>query len=210
MTCKFFFAITSLGVIVVLGGCSLNVDPLIKAELNTTRLHGSLGSKPRDFSRNSSCQGVRTVKVSNAEVRTQRYDVYDSMGRVFYIYPDKFIDSVCHYLRLLLEEAKVNTNGTSSSEIIVSLGGANIINQAGGFSLLANVKLKIEIPEIGFSEVAEGSDASGVGDKATAYAIHHALQTFLNDPEVDRYLKCNQIKKVIRPPNQEFFVRPLR
>jgi len=58
-----------------------------------------------------------------------------------------------------------------------------------------SIKLKIEIPEINYSKVYEGSESSVFSQNAIAFSTHLAVMDFLQDPVFQKYIKCDDISK---------------
>ena len=86
-----------------------------------------------------------------------------------------------------LRESNVQVDEKTGNEIHVSMEEVH----AYGFATFGcDVKLKVTIPEIGYTGVYSGHEG-GVGImNVIGYATNLAIVEFLKDPEVQKYIQC--------------------
>lgn len=177
---------------VIFSSCAHNFTSPAGEKLDTASLNESHNTEPINLAAEGKCPGTLPLNVINKESRTERYIIYDSMGRKFYIIPNEFTDYVVDYMEAKLRESNLTVDDAKGKEIHVSIEELSEKDAAAGFSLWAWVKLKITIPEIGYSQVYSGDDGSFNGYNAVAYAVHHAVQKFLEDETVQEYIQCRK------------------
>ena len=111
----------------------------------------------------------------------------NSMGGCrWYVIPKDFTNDIVKYIENRLRENNIKVG--SGSDIIVSL--EEIKSQEGVWTFGSDSKLKINVPEINYTQIYIGESGSPLGDYAAAYAIHLAVENFFKDPVIQGYLKC--------------------
>ena len=190
---KMFYVACCVFLSGILASCaSINLNPHVAHLMNAEYLNNSFQTKPINLAAAGQCPGTLALKVVNKETRKDRYIIYDSMGRKFYIIPDEFMQYVVKYMEEKLRESKLAVDEVGGKEIYVSIENMREENAAGGWSLWAWAKLKITLPEINYTQIYSGNEGSGLGQNAVAYAVHFAVQNFLEDPVVQKYFQCRK------------------
>ena len=174
--------------IVILSGCASNVNKMISKRLDTELMHSKLETKKSDLSSDSKCSDEKNLKVINGELRTDKYCIDEFMGCRMFIIPKDFTNDIVTYIEKRLTESNLKIG--SSSDIIVSL--EELKSQEGVWTFGSSCKIKVNIPEINYTQTYVGESGSPLGDYAAAYAIHLAVENFLKDPVFQNYLKCQQ------------------
>lgn len=104
-----------------------------------------------------------------------------------YLRPKAFIDHVVEYMKKRMIQSNLVIDEQNGEKILASLEEAS---SYGNWTLETNVKLRIEIPEINFSQVYSGVEGSAYQQNASAYALHIAILKFLKDPAFQNFAKC--------------------
>ena len=191
---KMFYIVCCVFLSGILASCAHNphnLNPYMSDLMNTEYLNNSFQTKPIDLAEAGQCPGTLSLKVVNKETRKDMYMVYET-GMKLYVIPDEFTQYVVKYMEDKLRESKLTVDNVAGKEIYVSIENMREKIAASGFSLLAQVNLKITIPEINYTQIYNGSEASGHGGNALAYAVHFAVQNFLEDPVVQKYVQCRK------------------
>jgi hypothetical protein len=166
-------------------GCALNATPQIVPYLKPDLIDSKLDSE-----KIGPCRGTKrpeptlAVNIVNAEKRLERYNIPSVR---YYIIPTEFIHETAAYMRTKLEDMNVPTDEIIGRKILVSFEKADAYVD---FTIIATIKIKIEIPEINHTRVYTGAEGSGIWQMANAYALHIAINKFLNDPVFRQYIRC--------------------
>lgn len=147
-------------------------------------------SKPIDLAAAGQCPATRVLKVVNTETKKGETIIYDAMGQKFFIIPYEFNQYVVKYMEEKLRESKLTVDETTGKEIDVSIEKIKVELSAGGFAFWAWAELKISLAEINYTQIYFGNEGSGAANNAVAYAVHFAVQHFLEDPVVQKYFQC--------------------
>gem|GEM_PF-3763895 len=182
------FVITSIVLCSFFTGC-INFTRQIGRLMHLENLNYEMETRIIDLSSQGQCPGTRSLRVVNAETRTEKYCINDMMGCRMHIIPRDFADYVVKYTEDKLHESNIKTTDQSVERILVSLEEVKAIEH--GFTFGSLSKIKIEIPSIDYTQTYIGESGSGLGDHAVAYAIHLSVVALLNDPVFQKYVTCN-------------------
>lgn len=172
---------------VVLSGCAANVNTMISKRLDTEMLHSKLQTHKTDLSADSKCQNTKSFTVVNGESNTDKYCIDHFMGCRMYIIPREFTNDIVKYIENRLRESNIKVG--SGSDIIVSL--EELKSQEGVWTFGSVCKIKVNVPEISYTQTYVGESGGPLADYAAAYAIHLAVENFFKDPVFQGYLKCH-------------------
>ena len=171
---------------ILLSGCASNVNKIISKRLDTELMHSKLETKKTDLSADSKCSVAKSLNVINGESRTDKYCIDEFMGCRMHIIPKDFTNEIVTYIEKRLAESNIRVG--SSNDIIVSL--EELKSQEGVWTFGSSCKIKVNIPEINYTQTYIGESGSPLGDYAAAYAIHLAVENFFKDTVFQNYLKC--------------------
>ncbi len=186
--------ISSLGIVCIvmisfLNGCAgINATRNISNLLIPEDLNYKMETPIIDLSIDGKCPGTRSINVINSETRIEKYCINDTMGCRWYIIPKDFTDYVVKYTEDKLIESNVTVDEGAGDKILVSLEEVKAIE--GMWSFGSSSKIKIQIPEITYTQIYNGDSGSGLGFHAVAYAIHVSIDEFINDSVFQDYIKC--------------------
>jgi hypothetical protein len=173
----------------LLFGCSINVTKRVSNQLDLKNLNQKLETPISDLSVDSRCPGTKSLRVINVETRTEKYCVNDAMGCKWYVIPKDMTDYVVKYIENKFRESNIKTGEEFDNEILVSLDEMKAIE--GVWSFGSSSKIKIQIPDLNYTQTYIGESGSGLGFHAVAYAIHLSVDKFLKDPVFQNYVKCH-------------------
>ena len=171
----------------LLTGCAYNITNRLPTVFETEYLNSKTSVKPIDLQSAGRCPGARTLHVVNKESRTDKYTVYSVAGTIYKIVPTEYVHLVAQYMENRLRESNVPVDKRTGNEIDVWM---EEVHADGGWTFGCNVKLKISIPEIGYTNVYSGYEGSGVIMNAIGYATNLAIAEFFKDPVVVKYIQC--------------------
>ena len=177
------------GIILLLSGCASNVTSRVNNQMDSENLNQKLGTQANDLAVDGRCPGTKSLKVINAETRTEKYCVNDAMGCRWYIIPKDMAEYVVKYIDDNLKQSNVKTGSEYDHAILVSLD--EIKASEGVWSFGSSSRIKIEIPDINYTQTYRGESGSGLGFHAIAYAIHLSVDKFIKDPVFQNYVKCH-------------------
>ena len=149
-------------------------------------MHSKLETKKSDLSADSKCSDTKSLKVVNGELKTDKYCIDEFMGCRFFIIPKDFTNDIVKYIEERLAESNIKVG--SGSSIIVSI--EELKSQEGFWTFGSSCEIKVNIPEIDYTQTYVGESGGPLGDYAAAYAIHLAVENFFKDPVFQNYLKC--------------------
>ena len=132
------------------------------------------------------CQQSCDIALINAESRKEKYVFWNPGGIASYT-PHKFTGTVIRYMGEELVRRGVKLTNQSQKKIMVSLGEAKF--DLDGWTQRGFFELKIKIPDLNFQKTYRGSDASPEVRWAIAYAVHHSVMEFMEDPVVVKYIE---------------------
>ena len=182
-----FFQICVVSCIFFTGCGSTNVGKMVSKRLDPKMLNSKLKTQTIDLSVDSKCSETKSVRVVNGELSTDKYCIDRAMGGCrWHIIPKDFTNDIVKYIenRLIAGNIKVG----SGSDIIVSL--EELKSQEGTWTFGSTCKIKVQIPDINYTQTYIGESGGALGDYAAAYAIHLAVESFFKDPVFQRYIKC--------------------
>lgn len=172
----------------MLTGCGYNINSHIGPLLDPVYLDGKLETTKIDLGSDGRCpSGSLTVHPISNETRTEKYVIYSVAGSRHYFIPQKFIDKAVIYMKAKMAQSDLTVDEQNGEKILVSLEEAA---SNGAWALETNIKLKIELPAINYSQVYSGVEGSGMHHHASAYALHLAIIKFLNDQVFKNHLQC--------------------
>ena len=171
----------------LLTGCGFNINSRIGPLLTPEYLDKQVSTESIDLSMDGQCPDVTlSVIPVNVETRTDKYRVYDTMV-THYFRPKAFIDHAVDYMKKRMVQSNLVVDEQKGEKILVSLEEAS---SYGNWTLETNIKLKIEIPRIDYSQIYSGVEGSAYQQNASAYALHIAIMKFLKDPVFQKFVKC--------------------
>lgn len=169
-------------------GCSMNANRMVSKRLDSGDLNGRLGTQTIDLSVGAECPGTKSLRVVSGETRTDNYCINEVMGGCrWYIIPKEFTDDIVKYIENRLTESRIKLG--SDNMIIVSL--EELKSQEGVWTFGSSCKIRIQIPEINYSQAYVGESGGALGDLAAAYAIHIAVDNFFKDPVFQNFINCH-------------------
>jgi hypothetical protein len=171
----------------VLSGCASNVNKMISKRLDPELMRSKLETKKTDLSADSKCSDTKSFRVVNGELKTGKYCIDEFMGCRMSIIPKDFTNDIVKYIEKRLVESNIRVG--SGSDIIISL--EELKSQEGFWTFGSSCKIKVNIPEIDYTQNYVGESGGPLGDYAAAYAIHLAVENFFKDPVFQNYLKCH-------------------
>lgn len=183
-----YFCLVCIVLPIFLLCCATNANRMVSKRLDPADLNSRLGTQAIDLSVSAECPGTKSLRVVNGETRTDRYCIDQAIGCRWYIIPKNFTNEIVKYVENRLTESKIKVG--SDNAIIVSL--EELKSQEGVWSFGSSCKIKIQIPEINYTQTYVGESGSGLGDLAAAYAIHLAVDNFFKDPVFQNFVKCHQ------------------
>jgi len=172
-----------------LSGCTHNINATENINKSLTRefINSKLEPQKINLLSESKCSETIPINVINVETRKDQYIILDRGNLIMYILPIEFIDRVIEYTKERLIENHFIVTKDLGKKIYISLDEVKI---EGSFSKEGIVKLRLQIPEINYLKAYSGKDGSASGELAVAYAAHHAITSFMNDPVFQKYVKC--------------------
>jgi len=145
----------------LLFGCSINVTQRVSNQLDLKNLNQRLETRISDLSVDSRCPGTKSLKVINAEIRTEKYCVNDAMGCKWYIIPKDMTDYIVEYIENKFKECNITVGEEFDNKILVSLDEMKAIE--GVWSFGSSSKIRIQIPDINYTQTYVGESGSGLG-----------------------------------------------
>jgi hypothetical protein len=167
---------------------TVNFGPFISEELMRRNLDPVFKNQQIDYRLESKCQKQLTVKLVNADKNRQDPIFLLKNSKSFIVQPKDMVSDIMEYMRKKFELCGVIVVDTSDKELRISL--ENLYYPEGTFITHSSVQIKVEAPQINYSHVYEGSDASGGSHRAGAFAIHHAVWGVIEDPVIQDYIQC--------------------
>lgn len=171
-----------------LTGCTVHFTNRIADRLNPTELYSAYNVNPVDLSLRSKCKTSPSVRIVNAETRTEDYVALVNPPTTGVINPQAMMDSVARYLGKGFLQSNIKNSDYSSKILEVKM--IDLKSKAGFWSFGSYFKLGLTIPEIGLTKTYESHENAGLGHTAAAYAIHSVTRQIIDDPEVQDYILC--------------------
>jgi hypothetical protein len=172
----------------MLTGCARDITPLLPDVFKKEYLNYQTSVEPIDLQSAGQCPGARTLHVVNKDLRTEIYTVYSVGGTSYTIVPSEYTNLVVRYMEDKFRESKVPVDEKTGKEIYVWM---EEVHADGGWTFGCNVKLKITIPEIGYTNVYSGYEGGAIIMNAIGYATNLAIGEFIKDPVVAKYIQCS-------------------
>jgi hypothetical protein len=161
--------------------------------LQPAELYESYRVKPVNLKGQSKCPTPPTVNIVNEETREDDYVYlnYNEYKRT--INRRKLMNAVVEYLKDGFQKSNIIIDPNSSKIIKVSLSDAKASSaDATGWVWNADIKIKVDIPEINYSSIFEAKDRAHMGAdmRAMAYASHVLSRQIIDDPLIQDYILC--------------------
>lgn len=157
-------------------------------QLQPSVLYTAFNTQPLKLKYRSKCSHAPSVNIINIETINE-YRLFEHYGGTL-INPKELTNSIVSYMKDAFEKCGVQNNDNSSKIIEVAIDGAALKIQT--FSNGAAIQLKINVPEIHYTEVYKTEDSTPKGfHTAMAYAIHVAIWQVIHDPVIQDYIQCN-------------------
>ncbi len=169
-----------------LTSCAHNVTSKLPRVFEREYLNQQTSTQPIDLSSGGECPGTRTMNVVSKDTRTDPYEVYSS-SRSYTITPSEYTRLVARYMEEKLRESNVQVDEESGTEIHVWM---EEVYASGAWTFGCDVRLKVTIPEIGYTRVYAGHEGGAIIMNVVGYATNLAVVEFLKDPEVQKYIQC--------------------
>ena len=169
-------------------GCTFHNTKYITEKLQPTELYKSYNVKPANLKAQSKCISPPTIKILNMETREDDHTVFEVPGQTSTINPKELTESVVAYLKYGFKKSKIEIDNNSIKIIQISFKDAKLLK--GGWTIGGNIKMKVDIPEIKYSEIYEAEDWSTNTFQAMAYAIHVVTRQIIDDPVIQDYILC--------------------
>jgi hypothetical protein len=167
-------------------GCATNIDQRVSKSLDPGFVNSKLETRMTDLSVGGECPGTKSLKIVNGETRNEKYDIGDFR---FYIVPKDLTNYIAKDIESMLIASNIKVSESLDNKIIVSFEDIKLTE---GWSFGASCKIKVQIPEINYTNTYVGESGSGVVQHAVAYAIHLSIDNFLRDPVFQNYVRCHQ------------------
>lgn len=178
---------TSMLLVSLFFGCSHNVTSRLPKVFETEYLNSQTSVQPVDLGSGGKCPGARALYLKNTESRTDTYTVYSMAGTSNTIIPSEYISIVVDYMEEKLRESNVPVDTTSGKKIEVAM---EEVRAEGAWTFGCDVRLKVTIPEIGYTQIYSGNEGSAIIMNAIGYATNLAIDDFLRDPVIRNYIQC--------------------
>jgi len=161
----------------------------VNYQLNPTKLYKTFDTKPQNLSLQSKCNGLPTIKLVNAETRDENYNVNGPLNN-WHIIPSELTGIIVDYMKDALDKSQVKIHDNSTKVIQVSFVELELNS---GFLHSAEIRLKIDIPEIHYTKIFEGEERVALTVyHGIAYAIHVVTWKIINDPVIQNYILCKK------------------
>jgi len=167
-------------------GCATNIDKRVAKSLDPEFVNSKLETRATDLSVDGECPGTKSLKIVNGETRGEKYSTGDFR---FYIVPKELTDYIAKDIESTLIASNIKVSESIGNKIIVFFEEMKLTE---GWSFGATCKIRINIPDINYTNIYVGESGSGVVNHAMAYAIHLAVESFLKDPVFKSYVRCEQ------------------
>lgn len=169
--------------------CAMNITSKLPPIFNNRYLNNKTSVQPIDLSPGAQCPGTKVVHVVNKESRAEPYTVYSVSGTVYRLIPTEYTQIVARYMEDKLRESNVKVDEQKGKEIGVWM---EEVHANGFWTFDCNVKLKVNIPEIGYTKTFSGFEGGEFIENVIGYATNLAVNEFLKDPVVQNYLQCTE------------------
>jgi hypothetical protein len=171
-----------------LQGCTLHCTKEITEKLDIEDLYKNYAVTARDLASMSKCKEPPTVRIENAETRTEDFEALQNPPFTGNINPKEFMDGVAQYIAKNYERSNIRIDAKSSKVLRIKM--LDIKTTAGVWGFGSYYKMNLEIPEKNFSRFYESRDSTFNGYTAAAYAIHTATRQVVDDPAIQDYILC--------------------
>src|SRR5208283_1590686 len=96
------------------------------------------------------CPGTKSLKIVNGETRNEKYDIGDFR---FYIVPKDLTNYIAKDIESMLIASNIKVSESLDNKIIVSFEDIKLTE---GWSFGASCKIKVQIPEINYTNTYVG------------------------------------------------------
>ncbi len=179
-------------ILTALLGCTLHQTKGISDRLQVGDLYELYGVRPLNLKARSNCPLPSAINIINMEKREEEIVIFHG-GGLFprTVNPKELTTAFVEYLKYGFEKSQIKIDNSSSKTIQISLENAEFINTLG--SLGGVIKMKVEIPEIKYSESYQAKDYTMAGvPECMAYAAHVVTRQIIDDPIIQGYILCKK------------------
>lgn len=169
--------------------CAQNITAKLPSIFDRSYLNYKTSVQPIDLSLGARCPGTKVLHVVSKELRMEPYTVYSVSGTIYRLIPAEYTRIVSQYMEDKLRESNVKIDEQTGREIDVWM---EEVHADGFWAFGCNVKLKINIQEIGYTKVYAGYEGGEFIDNVIGYATNLALVEFIKDPVVQKYIQCTE------------------
>ncbi len=171
-------------------GCTLHQTQEISDRLQVGDLYEVYGVKPLNLRARSKCPSPPAINIINMEKGEENYIYFHGGGIApCSVNPKELTNAIVKYLQYGFEKSQIKIENSSSKVIHVSFAYAEWINDLG--SMGAKIKMKVDIPEIKYTEFYEAKDYTFAGiPVCMAYAAHAVTRQIIDDPIIQDYILC--------------------
>lgn len=176
--------------LIALTGCTLHQTKGITERLQAGDLYELYGVKPLNLKARSKCPLPPAINIINVEKREEEIVIFHGGGLLpRTVNPKELTTAVVEYLKHGFEKSQIKIDNNSSKIIHISLADAIFINKLG--SLGGLIKIKVDVPEIKYSEFYQAKDYTMAGvPECMAYAAHVVTRQIIDDPVIQDYILC--------------------
>lgn len=182
----------------LLTSCAVNQNftPMVVKELKPSELSKVYNTKPQNLAALSKCSSPPSIKITNAEANNNKdFTFYRIWPFNWQITPNILADNIVVYMNNAFAQCGIKANQNSTNVIHVTLGTVESNLPFMGVVCTTDTKLKIVIPEINYIKTYEHSESTPRGPVVgVAYNIHEITQQMINDPVIQDYLLCTDMK----------------
>ncbi len=172
-----------------LASCTFHLTKDVADELKPEELQAIYKTKPKRMRTLSKCPMPPSVNIINKQATDEDYLMWDRGVTKWYINPKQLTNYIVDYMKNAFEKCNVIVDANSAKTLQVSMYGASFTQ--GVWAQGADVRLKVEIPDMLYTEIYEANDNSPKSSmRAMAYAIHQITWDIVNDPFIQDYILC--------------------
>ena len=171
----------------LLSSCASNITYHLPEFFDKEYLNYKTSVKPIDLMADNYCPATRALHVIGKDMRNNPYTVYSNAGVAYTITPSDYTIMVAEYMEDKLRESNLQVNEITGDEIHIWM---EAVHADGTFTFGCDVQLRISIPDINYTNIYIGHEGGPIIMNAIGYATNLAINNFLEDPVVQKYLKC--------------------
>lgn len=190
---------------IALVGCTLHQTKAISDRLQVGDLYDLSEVRPLNLKARSKCPLPPAINIINVEKREEEIVIFHGGGLLPRIVnPKELTTAVVEYLQYGFEKSQIKIDNNSSKIIQISLENAEYINTLGFLGGGSVIKMKVEIPEIKYSESYQAKDYTMAGiPECMAYAAHIVTRQIIDDPVIQDYILCKMTASSEESPVRE-------